>query len=66
MTASLPQPLQTVVPSTTPDRSAALQMLSDLVSAQAAAHAAYPEALPPREGNKPAADLPEGMSGQGA
>ncbi len=32
----------------------------------AAAHAAYPEALPPREGKKPAADLPEGMSGQGA
>jgi urea transport system permease protein len=32
----------------------------------AAAHAAYPEALPPREGKKPATDLPEGMSGQGA
>ncbi|HZF85242.1 MAG TPA: urea ABC transporter permease subunit UrtC [Burkholderiaceae bacterium] len=32
----------------------------------AAAHAAYPEALPPREGKQPAADLPEGMSGQGA
>ncbi|MBS0429239.1 MAG: urea ABC transporter permease subunit UrtC [Proteobacteria bacterium] len=32
----------------------------------AAAHAAYPDALPPRDGKKPAADLPEGMSGQGA
>ena len=32
----------------------------------AAAHAAYPEALPPRDGKKSATDLPEGMSGQGA
>ena len=32
----------------------------------AAAHAAYPEALPPREGKKSPSELPEGMSGQGA
>jgi len=32
----------------------------------AAAHAAYPEVLPPRGGGKAGGDLPEGMSGQGA
>ncbi|MBN8751119.1 Branched-chain amino acid transport system / permease component [Xylophilus ampelinus] len=32
----------------------------------AAAHAAYPEALPPRDGKESATELPEGMSGQGA